>query len=54
MDELLAQVEHKVSSLGGYIENSDISNGSYFMTKVRHLFQDNQYLTFFEFKGAKA
>ena len=32
----------------------DISNGSYFMTKVRHLFQDNQYLTFFEFKGAKA
>jgi hypothetical protein len=29
MDELLARVEHKVSSLGGYIENSDISNGSY-------------------------
>ena len=29
MDELLARVESKVTGLGGYIENSDIQNGSY-------------------------
>ena len=30
------------------------ANGSYFLTKVRHLFDDNGYITEFEVKGAKA
>lgn len=30
------------------------ANGSYFLTKVRHLFDDNGYVTEFEVKGAKA
>ena len=37
------------------IEGGDSqANGSYFLTKVRHLFDDNGYITEFEVKGAKA
>ena len=42
---------------GRFIEIDGVdakSNGSYFITKVRHLFEMNGYLTSFEFKGAKA
>lgn len=42
---------------GRYIKIDGVdakSNGTYFVTKVRHLFELNGYLTTFEIKGAKA
>ena len=41
---------------GRYIRiegGDDDSNGSYFLTRVRHRFTEGGYTTFFEFKGAK-